>query len=138
MALGKIDFYPLKKQWGYETQFSDWLAEDGLSMIGDAIGIECGSCTYLLAMTIKGKDLLGVEIYSPNDKEQFAKFESARAAIEKELGFKMDWQLLPDKKASRIYFATKLNWLDSTHRKECFVWLSEKAVALKKVFGQSA
>ena len=304
MALGKIDFYPLKKQWGYETQFSDWLAEDGLSMIGDAIGLElcdakrevsvgeysadilahedggervvvienqyntanhdhlgklvtyaaglgakvvvwvvedvrveavsaikwlneisrddvsfflvqakllqiggsplapqfvvvekpdewsrqahsqadelserqkarlsfwtelaaylksdsaflrsfnlrkpsadhwmdfsCGSSTYHLAMTIKGKDLLGVEIYSPNDKEQFAKFESARAAIEKELGFKMDWQLLPDKKASRIYFATKLNWLDSTHRKECFVWLSEKAVALKKVFGQSA
>jgi len=39
MALGKINFYPLKKQWNHETTFSDWLAEDGLSMIGEAIGI---------------------------------------------------------------------------------------------------
>jgi len=29
MALGKINFYPLKKQWNHETTFSDWLAGAG-------------------------------------------------------------------------------------------------------------
>lgn len=302
--LGKINFYPLKKQWSHETTFSDWLAEDGLAMIGDAIGLElcdakrevsvgdysadilaredggdrvivienqyntanhdhlgklvtyaaglgakvvvwvvedvrgeaisaikwlneisrdeisffliqakllqvdssalapqfvviekpdewsrqahsrvgelndrqktrlefwtelavylkddasfrksfnlrkpsadhwmnfsCGSSAYHIAMTIKDKDCLGVEIYIPNDKEQYAKFADSRETIERMLGFKMDWQPLPDKKASRIYYNTKLNWFDSSHRAECFVWLSERAVALKKVFGQFA
>ena len=304
MSLGKISFYPLKKQWNHETTFSDWLAEDGLPMIGDAIGIElcdarrevsvgdysadilareeggdrvvvienqyntanhdhlgklvtyaaglgakvvvwivedvrveavsavkwlneisrddisffliqakllqidgsalapqfvvvekpdewsrqahsrvdelndrqktrlafwteladhlktdaafgrafnlrkpsadhwmdfsCGSGSYHLAMTIKGMDRLGVEIYIPNDKEQYEKFANARKEIEHALGFKMDWQPLPEKKASRIYYGTKLNWTDSAHRPACFAWLAEKSVALKKTFGQFA
>lgn len=304
MELGKIQIYPLKKQWSYETSFSDWLAEDGLSMLGDTIGIELcdarrevsvggysadiiahedggnrtvvienqyntanhdhlgklvtyaaglgakivvwvvedvrqeaisaikwlneisrddvsfflikaallqigdsslapqftvvekpdewsrqtqskagelnerqtrrlefwtgfsayakndhdfsktfnprkpstdhwlnyfvGSTSYHIALTIKGKDQIGVEVYMPDDKEQYARFEKAREEIEKELGFAMDWQPIPEKKASRVYIGAKINWIESTHKKDCFKWLATTAVSVKKAFEKYA
>lgn len=102
------------------------------------LNFACGSTSYHIALTIKGKDQIGSEIYLPRDKEQYAAFEKTRTAIEKELGFSPSWQPLPDKKASRIYYGTKLNWQDAASRTACFEWLAKVAVQMKKVFGKYA
>jgi hypothetical protein len=39
-ALGTIKRHPLKKKWAYETDFSNWLATDGLTQISELIGLE--------------------------------------------------------------------------------------------------
>ena len=98
----------------------------------------CGSGSYHLAMTVKSGDQIGVEIYIPDDKDQYGRFEKARPQIEGELGVALDWQPLPDKKASRIYCGKKLNWVDSAHRIACSKWLSETAVAMKNAFAKFA
>ena len=98
-----------------------------------------GSSSYHISLTIKGakgRNTVAVEIYIPDDKEQYARFAEAREMIEKELGFKMDWQPLPGKKAARIYYGIEMNWVNKIHREKCFRWMAEKAVSIKKVFAK--
>lgn len=97
-----------------------------------------GSSSYHIALTIKDKDQIGVEIYIPDDKDLYRKFEKAKIEIERELGFAMDWQPIPGKKASRIYYGEKINWIEQERRKDCFKWLADTAVAVKYAFEKHA
>ena len=98
------------------------------------LNFSCGYSSFHISLTIKGKDRLGVEIYIPNDKSQFAQFEKSKAVIEKELSLGLDWQPLPGKKAARIYYGTKLDWSKQESWPKCCAWLAKTAVAMKSVF----
>ena len=64
----------------------------------------------------------------------FNDLESKKDQIEKELGFEMDWQPLPDKIGSRIAIVLEGNIDDTNKWEDYFKWLVDKAVMLKKVF----
>lgn len=82
------------------------------------------------------KKLIGAEIYIPDDKELFNTFLANKTQIEKELGFSMDWQPIPDGKASRIVIYHSKDIKSEGNWEECFTWYSEKAKKLKQVFGK--
>ena len=61
-------------------------------------------------------------------------FFQLKDAIEKELGFQMDWQLLPGKMAARIEVTRTGDFTDLENAAENFQWYCEKAEAFRKVF----
>lgn len=77
---------------------------------------------------------LGAEIYIVNNKEIFQQFESHKEEIEGELGFNMDWRLIPEAKASRITVYKTGDIRQQDKWDEHFDWLIDKAVKLKQTF----
>lgn len=94
----------------------------------------CGFSSFHISLTITGKDRIGVEIYMPDDKEQYEQFKKSKDKIESELALNLDWQPLPGKKAARIYYGTRKDWTKQESLKDCFEWLAQNAVAMKTVF----
>jgi hypothetical protein len=82
------------------------------------------------------KNLLGAEIYIPDDKELFKAFCEKKAVIESEAGFSFDWQLIPDGKASRIIVNHSGNIRNENKWEEYFKWYMEKAKKIKEVFNK--
>jgi hypothetical protein len=90
-----------------------------------------------VALTINSqKKLICAEVYIQDDKELFGTFEGKKTEIENELGFKMDWQPLPESKASRIVIATQGDLKNEIKWEECFKWYIEKAKKMKIVFSK--
>jgi len=97
------------------------------------LDLPIGSSQYHIALSaIRGQ--VGAEIYISDNKELFNTFLSKKEAIEKDLGFSMDWQLLPGRKASRVIVTSPGDFTDVANGKKVFAWYCEKAIAFKKVF----
>lgn len=92
-----------------------------------------GTAQSKISLTAK-KDLLGAEIYIPDNKDLFYSLAKYKDEIENELGFKMDWQELPGKKACRIIVTSPGDFTKVIGNEKYFQWYCEKAIALKKVF----
>jgi hypothetical protein len=79
---------------------------------------------------------LGVELWMPGEeaKARFARLIEQRPVIEKQLGFELDWQELPDAKACRI-----ATWLsdasieDEGRWNDYLAWLEQRLVIMDKV-----
>ncbi len=92
-----------------------------------------------VTFTLNSKEQsVGCEIYIENDKDLFRQWEAQRESIEKELSLSeaLSWQLLPEKKASRIrvfhpFNVEKDNWDDA------FKWLLDVGTRMKRVFSKS-
>lgn len=76
------------------------------------------------------------EISIPDSKEMYQMFFENKDEIESELGEKLEWLELPDKKASRIVLAKKADVTNENDRENQFQWLMEKAESFSKVFGK--
>ena len=98
------------------------------------MNLPLGSVEYQICLTVKTTGQLGAEVYINKRKDIFNNLESQKDQIEKELGFKMDWQPLPDIMASRILIVQDGDYTDNAQWGSCFEWLTDKAVKLKKVF----
>ena len=98
------------------------------------MNLPLGSVEYQICLTVKTTGQLGAEVYINKRKDIFNDLEAKKDQIEKELGFNMDWQPLPDKMASRILIVQDGDYTDNTQWDSCFEWLTDKAVKLKKVF----
>ena len=101
-----------------------------------SLPIGSAQCHIELSVT---KSQLGTELYLPDNKEFYYSLFQHKNEIEKDLGFEMDWQELPGKKASRVIVTfpgnfSKLNELN--RNKDFFKWYCEKAIAFKKVFSK--
>lgn len=78
---------------------------------------------------------IGIEIYIDENKELFDKLYKLSDEIEKDLGFKMDWQRLDDKKASRIiYYILGLDFNNHKNYNELIDEVIDKAVKIRTVF----
>jgi hypothetical protein len=97
-----------------------------------------GSSKYQISLTAKTHQLLGVEVYIPDDKELYQQLFKHKDAIEKELGFQMDWQPLPEKRAARIEITKNGDFTDLDHAAGNFLWYCEKAEVIRKVFPKYA
>ena len=101
------------------------------------LDLPIGSSQYHIVLTaITGK--IGAEIYINDNKELFNTFYENKDKIETELGFSMDWQLLPTKKASRIIVTYAGDYTNIEEGKPLFDWYCKKAVLLKQVFPKYA
>lgn len=75
-----------------------------------------------------------VEIWISNDKELYFKLFKYKAQIEKEIGEKLDWRELPERKASRIIIAKSGDYRDVDAWEQYYAWMLEKSESFKKVF----
>lgn len=97
--------------------------------------ITIGSSKAKLAATINSRDrLVGMELYIHNDKNIFNKLHSKKQAIEEKLGYSIDWQELPGKKASRIIITKSGDYQNEKDQAELVAWLCQRADDFSRVF----
>ena len=101
------------------------------------LDLPCGSSIYWISSSIRS-DSVGMSIYIGNSKEQYEIFLSHKESIEEALGEKLTWVENPDKKASRIRLDYTIDWKKQENRPVAYQWMTEKAVAFRKVFNQFA
>ncbi len=75
-----------------------------------------------------------VEWYISDDKELYHKFHSNKAAIEQEMGVELEWNELPEKKASRILVYKTVDFDNKDTWSEQFDWMMDMAIKMKKAF----
>lgn len=92
------------------------------------------SACHLDISRVQKRKRLEVEIYINEDKELFHSLLANKKAIEEELGFKLDWRELPERKASRIVFDRKANLDNVDEWPEQFAWLVNICPKMKNVF----
>lgn len=95
--------------------------------------IGTSACFISLAQIRKYNHLL-VDCYIPNDKELYHKFYANSEAIEREMGVQLDWNELPEKKASRIYASATVDFDDKEMWNTQFDWMIDTALKMKKAF----
>jgi uncharacterized protein DUF4268 len=91
-----------------------------------------------VSMTVlKSSNQVGCELYIPDSKERYRALYSNKEAIERELGVDglLNWQEIPEKKASRIRLVKDFNF-DNPDKTEAFNWLVDAALKFKKVFAK--
>lgn len=84
------------------------------------------------------EEKVGCELYIPKSKELFAKLLRVKDMIEKDLGLegKLDWQELPERKASRIRTFIPFDVDDESTWENAFRWLAETCIKFKKSFSK--
>ena len=95
-----------------------------------------GSSKAHITITLVNKEKrIGVEIYIDNDKDLFDYLYENKAEIEKNLGFKMEWNRLDNKKASRIkYYINGLNFDDHSNYEKLMNQSIDVAIKLRDAF----
>ena len=69
-----------------------------------------------------------------DDKELYHKFFSNKKVIEQEMGVLLEWNELPEKKASRILVYKTVDFDDKKDWSNQFDWMMDMAVKMKKAF----
>jgi adenosyl cobinamide kinase/adenosyl cobinamide phosphate guanylyltransferase len=97
--------------------------------------IRVGSSQAKLSATINSKDnKVAVEVYINDSKDLFHKLHANKDEIESKLGMKLDWQELPDKKASRIIVTHSGDFASGKDADGLISWITETADNFAKVF----
>lgn len=97
--------------------------------------LSLGSSSYHLDIDVQQKrSAVSVELYISDDKELFRKLLQHKETIEAEIGEKLDWRELPDKKASRIIIEKPVHIENRDEWSSQFEWLTSTAIKFKKAF----
>jgi len=81
------------------------------------------------------KNFIRAEIYIPDNKQLFQRLFEQKDEIERELGFVLEWQELPNAKACRIKIEKdNVNLSDKSTYQACFKWYLEKAEKYHEIF----
>ncbi len=92
------------------------------------------SACHISFNQIRKDNLTVVEWYISDDKDLFHKFFSHKAEIEAEMGMKLDWRELPDKKASRVIISRTADFENKDDWAEQFDWMMDVGLKMKKAF----
>jgi len=99
--------------------------------------ISYGSSEAHICLTLYSqKNLIGCEIYIPDSKETYERFHSKKRLIEKELGMKLEWKELQEKKASRIRMFKNANLNNTNEWEKYFEWMITNAEKFKNTFSK--
>lgn len=97
------------------------------------IGI--GSTRAKLAAKVNTQETyVGLELYIYKDTDLFYELQSKKDKIEASLGYELDWQELPERKASRVIVIKSGDFQDKNQQDELVAWLVQKADEFTKVF----
>ena len=92
------------------------------------------SACYISLSQIRKYNHVIVEWYILNDKKLYHKFYSHKSKIESEIGVELEWNELPEKKASRILVYKDVDFDDKDSWSEHFDWMMDMAMKMKKAF----
>ncbi len=92
------------------------------------------SACHINLLQIRKYDHSIVEWYISDDKELYQKFYSNKDAIESEMGIQLEWNELPEKKASRILAYKTVDFEDKDNWSKQFDWMMDVAMKMKKAF----
>lgn len=97
--------------------------------------LSIGAAGYHVSLTfIQRRNEIGAEFYICDDKPLFHSLLAKKDEIESELGFELEWQELPAKKASRIRVRKIANLNNRDEWENQFAWLAKMALKIKSVF----
>ena len=120
------------KDQGSKLRFSKVYPQHWLNI---SLGIPRSNISLTISVT---QNWMACEVYIFDSKEQFHTFEESKDKIEKEIGSKLEWMELPDKKASRVKLTKQANLNKSDKWEEYFEWLTNTAESFHKVFPKYA
>ena len=93
------------------------------------------SAAHIAIILVNKESYISVEFYINNDKEMFDKLIQKKDLIEEKLGFKLDWQRLDNRNASRIkYYIKGLNFDDHSNYDILIDKAISSAVKMRDVF----
>ncbi len=94
--------------------------------------LSIGSSSYHICLTVNTqKNLLGSEIYIPDDKDKFAMFKIHDKEIEDLIGSHVEWREAT--KATRIITLHSYDINNESNWEQAFEWLMNKAVIFKSI-----
>lgn len=94
--------------------------------------LSIGSSSYHICLTVNTqKNLLGSEIYIPDDKDKFAMFKKHDQEIESLIGSHVEWREAT--KATRIITPHSYDINNENNWEQAFEWLMNKAVIFKSI-----
>lgn len=98
--------------------------------------VALGTSEAHISVTLVNKtNRIGIEIYINDSKELFDRLYSVSEQIQSELGFKMDWQRLDNKKASRIiYYIEGLNFDNHENYDELINEVIDRVIDIRNAF----
>ena len=97
--------------------------------------ISIGNSDSHIALTINSRDnLFTCDIYITDNKELYQQFFKSKDLIESELGEKLEWMELPNKKASRIRLTIPGNFGNEAEWDKYFEWMKNQAEKFLIVF----
>lgn len=98
--------------------------------------ISFGFSTAHIALTVNGKlKQIACEVYIPDSGWLFSVLFDRKDIIENELNESLEWNELPDKKASRIKLVRSGDIFEQNQWIKHHSWLLEKATQFQNVFG---
>lgn len=99
--------------------------------------ISIGSSDAHITLTVNSvDDIVTCELYIPHSKDLFKSLYANKDKIETEIGEKLEWKELPERKASRIKMSHAVDTEDTTKWEEYFEWLLQESEKFHKVFGK--
>lgn len=114
----------------FSTQFNKRKANTDHWM---TISVGSSAC-HINISQIRKDDLIVVEWYISDDKDLYHKLCACKKEIETEMGMKLDWRELPEKKASRILTTHPADFEDRSAWSGQFDWIMDVALKMKKAF----
>lgn len=94
-----------------------------------------GSSNAHISLSINSREnLFGVELWISDNKELYTKLFAQKETIEEELGEKLEWMELPNKKASRIKVSCGGDFSKQENWESDFWWILKTAEKFKDVF----
>jgi hypothetical protein len=97
--------------------------------------ISVGSSQAHISLTVNSQtNQLGCDLYISDSKELFHHLYAMKEQIEEELGQKLDWDEIPNKKASRIKSYFDGDFTDQAKWPEQHAWLLGQLLKFQKVF----
>lgn len=97
--------------------------------------ISIGNSGAYISLTINSREnLFGTELYVPDNKELYRQLADHKDEIENELGEKVEWMELQEKKASRIKVSRSGNFEQAEKWEEYFEWMLRETEKFQNVF----
>lgn len=132
------------KQLKYWETFRDYLIEAGSPLRPQKpfpqhwTNYGVGRSGFVLGALLNTQGArIGVEVYVSHRhaKRAFRMLELQKSEIERELGFAMDWEYLPERKGCRIiHYRDGLDPMDEATWPEGMAWLKQRLETLNRVF----
>lgn len=97
------------------------------------LSVGSSSC-HISINQIRKDNQIVVEWHISDDKELFHRFHDHKTEIETDMGMKLDWRELPDKKASRILVSHSADFENKDKWPEQFDWVMDVALKMKNAF----
>ena len=132
-----------KMQLEFWTKLKDYAQEQGYNInfrkprAQHWYDISFGTSEAHISLSVNTqKGNISTDVYIPDSPEAFDNFYENKEEIETEVGSSLDWQELPEKKASRVRLTKSYSISNNDDWSEAFDWMIKKLLLFKKVFSK--